>query len=117
MPDSRAKQYAGNLPDGTVFLVTYPGKVTNDENKTWRVPLAITLSNDGIIFYKTYLLRSGKSDDYPKQKYTGYANTLGYSYLKAFIFEEYLYVSYSTNNDDAEYSRIPIKEISLNNKN
>ena len=93
------------------------GKVTNDENNTWRVSLAITLSKDGFIFSKSYLLRSGKSDDYPKQKYTGYANTLGYSYPKAFIFEKYWYVSYSTNKDDAEYSRISIKEISLNNKN
>ena len=117
MPDSRAKQCAGNLPDGTVFLVNNPGRVTNEENKTWRVPLAITLSKDGFIFSKSYLLRSGKSDDYPKQKYTGYANTLGYSYPKAFIFEEYLYVSYSTNKDDAEYTKIPIKEISLNDKN
>lgn len=105
------------MSDGTVFLVNNPGKVTNDENKTWRVTLAITLSKDGFIFSKTYSLRLGKSDDYPKQKYTGYANTLGYSYPKAFIFEEYLYVSYSTNKDDAEYSRIPIKEIILNDKN
>ena len=60
MPDSRAKQCAGNLIDGTVFFVNNPGKVTNDENKTWRVPLSITLSKDGFIFSKTYLLRSGK---------------------------------------------------------
>ncbi len=116
MPDSRAKQCAGNLPDGTAFLVNNPGRVTNDDNKTWRVPLAITLSKDGFIFTKSYLLRSGKDDDYPVQKYTGNANTLGYSYPKAFIYKEYLYVSYSTNKDDAEYSRIPIEEISLGNK-
>ena len=36
MPDSRAKQCAGNLPDGTVFLVNNPGRVTNDDNKTWK---------------------------------------------------------------------------------
>jgi predicted neuraminidase len=116
MPDSRAKQCAGNLPDGTVFLVNNPGRVTNEENATWRVPLAITLSKDGFFFSKSYLLRSGKDDDYPKQKYKGRANTLGYNYPKAFIHEEYLYVSYSTNKDDAEYTRIPIKEISLVNK-
>ena len=116
MPDSRAKQCAGNLPDGTVFLVNNPGRVTNSENKTWRVPLSITLSKDGFIFTKSYLLRSGQDNDYPKQKYEGYANTLGYSYPKAFIYEDYLYVSYSTNKDDAEFSRIPIKGISLNSK-
>ena len=116
MPDSRAKQCAGNLPDGTVFLVNNPGRVINNNNATWRVPLTITLSKDGYFFTKSYLLRSGKDDDYPKQKYEGRANTLGYSYPKAFIHEDYLYVSYSTNKDDAEYSRIPIKEISLVNK-
>ena len=116
MPDSRAKQCAGNLPDGTVFLVNNPGRVTNNEDKSWRIPLAITLSKDGFFFSKSYLLRSGKDGDYPKQKYTGYANTLGYNYPKAFIHEEYLYVSYSTNKDDAEYTRIPIKGISLVNE-
>lgn len=113
MPDSRAKQCAGNLPDGTVFYVNNPGRVTNDQGKAWRVPLTITLSKEGFIFTKSYLLRSGEDNDYPKQKYTGQANTLGYSYPKAFIHKEYLYVSYSTNKDDAEYTRIPIKEISL----
>ena len=116
MPDSRAKQCAGNLPDGTVFLVNNPGRVLTDDNKSWRVPLAITLSKDGYIFTKSYLLRSGEDGDYPQQKYTGYANTKGYSYPKAFIHDEYLYVSYSTNKDDAQYTRIPIKEISLVDK-
>ena len=114
MPDSRAKQCAGNLPDGTVFLVNNPGRVLNNESKTWRVPLSITLSKDGFLFTKAYLLRSGQDDDYPKQKYEGRANTLGYSYPKAIIYEDYLYVSYSTNKDDAELSIIPIKGISLN---
>ena len=113
MPDSRAKQCAGNLPDGTVFYVNNPGRVVNDEGKTWRVPLTITLSKDGFLFNKSYLLRSGKDDDYPKQKYIGQAKTLGYSYPKALIHKEYLYISYSTNKDDVEYTRIPIKEISL----
>ena len=114
MPDSRAKQCAGNLPDGTVFLVNNPGRVTNSEDKAWRVPLSITLSKDGFLFTKSFLLRSGQDNDYPKQKYEGRANTLGYSYPKAYIYEDYLYVSYSTNKDDAELSRIPIKGISLN---
>ena len=116
MPDSRAKQCAGNLPDGTAFLVNNPGRVINENNKTWRIPLSITLSKDGFIFTKSYLLRAGKDGDYPKQKYEGNAKTLGYSYPKAFIYENFLYVSYSTNKDDAEYTRIPIKEISLNSK-
>lgn len=112
MPDSRAKQCAGNLPDGTAYMVNNPGRVTNSSNKTWRVPLAITLSADGFTFDKAYLLRSGKSGDYPTQRYTGKAKTLGYSYPKAMVHGDYLYVSYSTNKDDAQYTRIPISGIS-----
>lgn len=56
MPDSRSKQSAGNLPDGTAFMVSNPVN-----NKT-RIPLAITLSKDGLLFDKAYLLRAGGSD-------------------------------------------------------
>ena len=114
MPDSRAKQCAGNLPDGTAFLVNNPGRVTNSENSTWRVPLALTLSADGKTFDRSYLLRSGKSDDYPSRRYEGKAKTLGYNYPKALVHDGYLYVSYSTNKDDAQYTRVPLSSISLN---
>lgn len=52
-PDSRAKQSAGNLPDGTAFMVNNPSG-----NRS-RFPLVITLSRDGFLFDKAYLLRSG----------------------------------------------------------
>ena len=113
MPDSRAKQCAGNLPDGTAFLVNNPGRVTNSSNTTWRVPLALTLSGDGQTFSRSYLLRSGESNDYPARRYEGKAKTLGYSYPKALVHDGYLYVSYSTNKDDAQYTRVPINNITL----
>ena len=114
MPDSRAKQCAGNLPDGTVFYVNNPGRVTNSSNTTWRVPLALTLSADGKTFDHSYLLRSGKAGDYTSRRYEGKAKTLGYSYPKALVYGDYLYVSYSTNKDDAQFTRVPIRNISLN---
>ncbi|MGN0221600.1 MAG: exo-alpha-sialidase [Prevotella sp.] len=114
MPDSRAKQCAGNIPDGTAFMVNNPGRVTNSSGTTWRVPLAITTSADGKEFTHSYLLRSGMDDDYPARRYEGKAKTLGYSYPKALISGDYLYVSYSTNKDDAQLTRIPIKNLSLN---
>lgn len=113
MPDSRAKQCAGNLPDGTVFYVNNPGRVTNSSNTTWRVPLALTLSADGYHFDRSFLLRSGKAGDYPARRYEGKAKTLGYSYPKALVHEGYLYVSYATNKDDAQFTRVPINNISL----
>ena len=114
MPDSRAKQCAGNLPDGTAFLVNNPGRVTNSSNTTWRVPLALTLSADGKTFDRSYLLRSGSDGDYTPRRYEGKSKTLGYSYPKALVYGDYLYISYSTNKDDAQFTRIPIKNISLN---
>lgn len=114
MPDSRAKQCAGNLPDGTAFIVNNPGRVTNSSNTTWRVPLALTLSADGKTFDRSYLLRSGESSDYPARRYEGKAKTLGYSYPKALVHDGWLFVSYSTNKDDAQYTRVPVNNITLN---
>jgi hypothetical protein len=51
MPDSRAKQSAGNLPDGTAFLVNAP------RADRVRIPLVVTLSADGRVFDRAYLLR------------------------------------------------------------
>lgn len=114
MPDSRAKQCAGNLPDGTAFMVNNPGRVTNSENKTWRVPLALTLSTDGQTFDRSYLVRSGADGDYPVQRYAGKAKTLGYSYPKAVVYGNYLYISYSTNKEDVQVTRVPLNDISVN---
>lgn len=111
MPDSRAKQCAGNLPDGTAFMINNPGRVTDNSGTTWRVPLAITLSDDGRIFDRSNLLRSGNSDDYPARRYSGKSKTLGYSYPKALLFDGYLYVSYSTNKDDAQFTRVPVSNL------
>lgn len=113
MPDSRAKQCAGNLPDGTAFLVNNPGRVTNASNTTWRIPLTVALSADGTNFTQAYLLRSGQDGDYPARRYEGKAKTLGYSYPKAIVHDGYLYVSYATNKDDAQLTRVPLNNIML----
>lgn len=113
MPDSRAKQSAGNLPDGTAYICNNPGRVTNSANKTWRVPLALTLSKDGQLFDHALLLRSGSDGDYPALRYEGKSKTLGYSYPKSMVHQGWLYVSYSTNKEAAQYTRVPINNISL----
>lgn len=104
-PDSRAKQSAGNLPDGTAFMVNNPSG-----NKQ-RFPLVITLSADGYHFNKAYLLRSGGKDLQPL-RYQGKYKRVGYSYPKSVVWGEYLYVGYATNKEDVELTRIPVKEIS-----
>lgn len=100
-PDSRSKQSAGNLPDGTAFMVNNPSGNQN------RFPLVITLSRDGFLFDKAYLLRSG-GDDLQLMRFKGKFKRVGYSYPKSVLWGDYLYVSYATNKEDVELTRIPI---------
>ena len=106
MPDSRSKQSAGNLPDGTAFLVNNPSGNKN------RIPLAITLSKDGTLFDRAFLLRGGGTDLQPK-RYEGKYKKNGYSYPKSVIWRDYLYVAYAPNKEDVAYTRVPIKNLSL----
>ena len=103
MPDSRAKQSAGNLPDGSVYLVSNPVN-----NKT-RIPLSITLSSDGKVFDRAYNLRT--QSELPDRVYEGLYKSIGYHYPKTMRYGDYLYISYSTNKELVEYTRIPLAEI------
>ncbi|MBI9041008.1 exo-alpha-sialidase [Lutibacter sp.] len=104
-PDSRAKQSAGNLPNGIAFMVSNPSGNKN------RFPLVITLSKDGFVFDTSYLLRSGSESDLQPMRYNGKYKRIGYSYPKSVIWNEYLYVSYATNKEDVELTRIPISSL------
>jgi len=106
-PDSRAKQSAGNLPNGTAFMINNPSG-----NKS-RFPLVITLSKSGFLFDKAYLLRSG-SEDLQPMKFKGKYKRVGYSYPKSIIWGDYLYVSYATNKEDVELTRVPINSLIYN---
>lgn len=103
-PDSRAKQSAGNFPDGTAFMINNPSGNKN------RFPLVLTLSKDGFIFYKAYLIRSGDLNLQP-MRYEGKYKRIGYSYPKSIVYDGYLYVSYATNKEDIEITRIPIDSL------
>ena len=103
MPDSRAKQSAGNLPDSSAYLVGNP--VTN---KT-RIPLSIVLSDEGTVFTRAFNLRT--QDEIPELLYEGTAKREGYHYPKSARIGDFLYVSYATNKEHAEYTRIPLEKI------
>jgi hypothetical protein len=103
-PDSRSKQSAGNLPDGMAFMINNPSG-----NKD-RFPLVITLSSDGFLFDKAFLLRGGGADMQP-MRYNGKYKRTGYSYPKSVLWGDYLYVSYATNKEDVELTRIPIDSL------
>ncbi len=107
MPDSRSKQSAGNLPDGTAYMVGNPVTAKN------RVPLAIALSRDGKIFDTAYALRT--TEELPELMYEGKAKRQGYHYPKSTVIGDSLYVSYSTNKERIEITKIPLNNIFLNN--
>ena len=106
MPDSRSKQSAGNLPDGNAYLVGNP------RDDRLRIPLAITLSIDGFTFKSAYLLRKG-GDGIQPLRYEGTAKRLGYHYPKTIIWNDTVYVSYATNKEDVEYTRVPVAALTI----
>ena len=103
IPDARTKQCAGNLPDGTSYMVCCP---VNDKTR-W--PLVLLTSRDGKTFDKALLLRSGDSTDLPQRRYEGKYKTLGYSYPKAMVHNGKIYVGYSANKEDVDCTIIPIE--------
>lgn len=103
--DSRAKQSAGNLPGGAAFIVNNPSG-----SKT-RIPLTLTLSEDGRHFDRAYWIRAGGGDLQPR-RYEGKYKRDGYSYPKSYVGEHYLYVAYATNKEDIEVTRIPLSALS-----
>ncbi|WP_168211734.1 exo-alpha-sialidase [Ruania zhangjianzhongii] len=105
VPDSRTKQSAGTLPDGTAFLV---GNPTGTKN---RYPLSILLSADGVSFDVGYGLRD--TDDLQERRYEGQYKSSGYSYPKSVLAGGYLYAAYGTNKEDVEYTRVPVEDLSL----
>jgi hypothetical protein len=106
MPDSRSKQSAGNLPDGTAF------QVSNPSNSRTRIPLVISLSQDGKLFDRAYLLRSGGADLQPL-RYPGQYKRAGFSYPKSVIWNDFFYAAYATNKEDAEITRVPLSSLIL----
>lgn len=103
MPDARAKQSAGNLPDGTAFLVNAPNSAKE------RIPLAVTLSRDGRLFDRSFLLR-GRAD-LPPLRFAGRYKRPGYHYPKSLVARGCLFVIYATNKEDIEVTRVPLASL------
>lgn len=103
MPDSRAKQSAGNLPDGTAFLVNNPS------GDKLRLPLAITLSDDGRLFSRAVLLRG--ADELPPLRFEGRYKRIGYHYPKSVVWHGHLYVGYSTHKETVDVTRVPLDSL------
>lgn len=106
MPDARAKQSAGNLPDGTAYLVNAP----NSDRP--RIPLAVTVAADGRRFDRSFLLR-GQGDLQPL-RFEGQYKRPGYHYPKSVVWGGWLYVGYAANKEDVQVTRVPVATLTDN---
>ena len=115
MPDLETNETAGNLSDGTAFIVNHPTShewCSPGSGQTPRGPremLAITLSKDGKLFDRSYLIRG--IDDLQPKRYEGQYKSTGYSYPSAAVIGDYMYVSYAANKEDAQVTRIPLTSL------
>lgn len=100
MPDARAKQSAGNLPDGTAYIVNAPHAGRE------RTPLAVTLSDDGRVYGRSFLLRG--TGDLPPPRDAGRYKRPGYHYPKSTVARGFLYVAYATNKEVVQVTRVPL---------
>ena len=55
-------------------------------------------------------MRAG-GDDLQPLRYPGRYKRAGYSYPKSVIWENHLYVSYATNKEDVQYTRVPLDSL------
>jgi len=100
IPDSPSRSFAGNLPDGEVFLIGNPVKGIRD-------PLAIRLSRNGVIFGKAMLVRR----DSPPMRRTGRYKAAGFQYPSAVVAKNILWILYSVNKEDIEISQVPLQSL------
>lgn len=108
IPDSSNMQCAGNLPDGTCYMITTPGLVhIPNDNLQPRVPLVLWLSRDGVVFDRAFLIRSTP----PVRRYEGKSKTPGYSYVGTLVHDGVLYIAYATNKEDIEISCVPLAKM------
>ncbi len=101
MADSRAKQSAGNFPDGTAYLVNNPS------GSKERIPLVLTMSKNGQWFDHAFLLR-GQQDLSP-MRFQGKYKRIGYSYPKSIIWNNQLWISYAENKEDIVVTQVSLE--------
>lgn len=102
MPDSRAKQSAGNFPDGTAYIVNAPS------GTKLRSPLVLTLAKDGHVFDRALLLRAGPPSE---PRFSGLYKRPGYHYPKSVIWNDALYVSYANAKENVDVTRVPLSAL------
>lgn len=102
IPDSMSRVSAGRLADGRYYLVN--NAIADLLN---RVPLMISISQDGCKFEKQYLLR----DEPTKIAFPGALKAHGYQYPCTMVEEDRLIVTYSVNKEHMELLTVSPSEL------
>lgn len=103
MPDARAKLSTGNLPNGVAFIVNCPSG-----SKT-RMPLVLSLSDNGNTFNRFFMLRNEASNI--SMRYEGKYKRVGFSYPKSWVTEDALYVAYAENKEEIVVTKVPLSAL------
>jgi hypothetical protein len=106
IPDACARSNAGKLPDGQVYLINNIIPM-NPGGLGGRSMLALSLSNDGLIFDRVAIIRFIP----PPLRYPGLEKTIGFQYPHSVVVENNLWVIYSVNKEDVQVTKIPLEEI------
>lgn len=101
-PDSMARFSTGVLPDGRVWILNNPGP-----RRMNRQLLTLSLSDDGRVFDRAWLLRSEPT----AMRFPGEAKGNGWQYPCARVWKNRLWISYSINKEDVAISNIPLARL------
>ena len=99
LPDSGTDLIAGNLPDGTAYLIG-----TQIPEAGRRNLLTLALSKDGVVFDRCFWLVAGA----PKPRHRGAGKERGFYDPYAIVTEGFLWVTYSVGREDIAVTQIPL---------
>ena len=108
-PDATARAFAGNLPDGTAFIISNPSRFPSSTHPTYgrRIPLTIALSEDGVVFDRAYTIRT----ELTSMRFKGKNKADGWQYPTAVVWGDHLYIAYSINKEDEGVTRVLLRDL------
>lgn len=98
-PDAHSRAAAGNLPDGTAWVINNPGET--------RDPLVISLAADGLNFDRHAVIAAGL----PPSRFPGFHKGRGFQYPHAVVAGDALAVIYSVNKEDVAVAVLPLSAL------
>lgn len=110
IPDSPTRGQAMRLEDGTILLIGSQNAPVFDEALYLdRDPITVSISKDGYIFDRVYVLRTAS----PKKfRFSGVrGRNPGYAYSSSVVHNGWLYTMYSIGKEDMAITKVPLKEI------